>query len=208
MSLGEALFGSEDEATLDAEIRAELDHHLALSERRLREQGRSAEAAHSEARERFGNYDQIHGACLRAQLGRRNMWRKIHAATTIVLALTVIVMFLMARVRTARAREEAEHARHLYEAAMHTREQASPVELYLEVGDRVTLVPTFNRELAVTEEVTLDGKLLLPHAGWVFLAGLTREEAEQRVSESLKPYFARVEVKLKVERQEVGGPER
>ena len=198
MSLQDALFGADEDAELDAEIRAELDHHLALAAERLHEQGLAPDAAEHEAERRFGDYDNVRRACLRANLRGTLMLRKLHVATTVILLVTVVSLLGANYVQAGRLRAKANRAHAALESALAARER--PGVVILEVGDRVTFVPSYNPELSVTEKVALDGQLLVPAAGWIDVVGLSREEAERQVTEALKPYYVQVDVKLKIER--------
>lgn len=199
MSLRDALLGSDARATrLDAEIRAELDHHLELAAEALREEGFAPAAAEREARRRFGDYDHVRRACLRANLRGTVMLRRLHAATTILLFLSVLWLVWVNAVERERLRAAAQETHERLQSALAARE--TPGELVLEVGDRVTFVDPYNPELATTEEVALDGHVLVPGAGWIPVAGLSRPEAERTVTEALRPYYREVDVKLKVER--------
>ena len=68
-----------------------------------------------------------------------------------------------------------------------------PEELELDLPVEVELEP-------VSEKIAQDGKLLVPQAGWIDVAGLTREEAELVVTKALRVYYVEVDVKLKVEK--------
>ena len=61
------------------------------------------------------------------------------------------------------------------------------------------IIDSYNEELHnVIESVAADGKVLVPAAGWVPVAGLTREEVEERLNEACKPYFVQTDIKVKV----------
>ena len=78
-----------------------------------------------------------------------------------------------------------------------------PVEhIIIQVGDELDLVDFANSGMGdSTEAVAADGKVLVPGAGWVHVAGLTREDAEHAITQALQPFYERIDVKVKVRRE-------
>ena len=70
-------------ASLEAEIREELEHHLELCARDLASSGLSPAEARREAERRFGDLDRIHAHCRHAWLGDRIMLQRVHAVLTV-----------------------------------------------------------------------------------------------------------------------------
>lgn len=77
-----------------------------------------------------------------------------------------------------------------------------PVEhVVVEVRDRLQLLDEYNPDaLRGTVTVAQDGKIPLPDAGWVFVAGMTREEVEQELTRVLSRYFVQSEVRVIVKK--------
>jgi cell division protein FtsL len=207
---GEAILGLEpddpgqEEAA--AQVRAELEHHLACAAAALMEQGLDAEAARTEARRRFGDVEAIGRACVRIRRGGTVMMRRLHLGLTVVLALALVFMvfaqrqaIVEARVEAERSRMEAEQALALLLERQEKEEHPEPVEhIVIGVGDVLVLVDDHDHDLGEAQFVAADGKILLPGAGWVFVAGLTREEAESAVTEALRPFWDEVDVRIRV----------
>lgn len=192
---------------ITAEVRAELEHHLARATEDLVATGLAPEVARAEARRRFGDLERIEHDCLQIQTGGLTMLHRIHAGATLLLFLSVLFLLYDGRMRAARSEALAQQFRQEAELAMHRAEEArrgrNPVEsIVIRVGDRLELVDFVNPDLNVSEEVAADGKILVPDLGWFAVAGLTREEAEAALSEALGAYFVSVDVKLKVHSEE------
>ncbi len=197
--------GGRPAADIAADIRAELEHHLACAEEELVHQGRDREEARAEARRRFGDLDAIQRTCLEIQTWERIMLQRIHLAVTVFLLAAVVFLIWTNQRATATAREIAQAARAEAEQRMLAaldalrRARSEPVEhIVIGVGDVLEINDSYNQELCVTEKVAADGKVLLPDAGWVHVAGLTRQEAEQLLTEACRPYFVEVDIKVKV----------
>jgi hypothetical protein len=78
---------------VEADIRAELDFHIAERERELIESGVEAGVAAETARRRFGSVDRVFAACREIELGERIMLQRINFALTIA-ALVLLGVFL------------------------------------------------------------------------------------------------------------------
>lgn len=202
----EAVLGMEpDEPSRDeaaAAVRAELEHHLACAADALRGQGLDPEAARQEARRRFGDVEAIGRACVRIRTGGTQMWKRLHLALTIVLAVGIVFSLLLQRQATALAQRSAEEARMEAAHAMQLvreKERPAPVEhIVIGVGDAVALIDQYGHDLGEVQVVAADGKILLPGAGWVLVAERTRDQAEAMVTEALKPFYDQVDVKIRV----------
>ena len=202
-----SLLDARSAAEIEADVQAEIEHHLACKERELVEQGLTPEAARGAALARFGDVDSAREACLRIQTGERIMLQRIHLAVTVLLFVAVLVLAWSARRSNLSAADVARALR----AEMAEREAAArqPVEhVIVEVGDRLQLVDEYNPD-AVHGTVTVaeDGKIPVPEVGWVFVAGKTREDVEQELTDVLKPYFLDSKVRvivLKMSANELG----
>ena len=77
---------------IEADVRAEIEHHLVCKERELVAAGRTAEQAQAEALERFGDPASAREACVRIQTGERIMLQRIHFVVTVLLLVAVLVL--------------------------------------------------------------------------------------------------------------------
>jgi hypothetical protein len=190
--------------TVEAAVRAELEHHLACAAQDLIADGHAPEAARREAARRFGDLEAVRRECVRIQTRGDLMRKRLHLALTTVLALGVAYLVLAQRQTTMRARLEAEHARELaaqLQDRLQERQRPGPVEhIVIGVGDELGLVDfTQSNTLYLpgnSMRVAADGKVLVPDVGWIHVAGLTREEAEARLTEALAPYHDGIDVKV------------
>jgi len=181
-------------AEIEADVQAEIEHHLACKERELVEQGRAPEAARGEALEHFGDVAAAREACLGIQIGERIMLQRIHFAVTGLVFVAVLVLAWTSRLSAARATE----------AAMAWRAEAArqPVEhVVVEVGDELQLIDEYNPDVHGTVTVAEDGKVLLPEAGWIFVAGKTREQVEEEMTKALAVYFVESQVRVIVKKR-------
>jgi protein involved in polysaccharide export with SLBB domain len=70
---------------------------------------------------------------------------------------------------------------------------------YVSIGDTILFVDTYNREeVSGTQVVDIDGTILLPEAGNVYVAGLTRAELESYLTQKLAPFFVDSDVKVNI----------
>ncbi len=69
---------------------------------------------------------------------------------------------------------------------------------YVTIGDSIQFFDAYNKSLQGVEQVGIDGTILLPQAGSVFVAGMTRSELESFLTQKLSPYFARTDVRVKI----------
>lgn len=198
---------------LAADVRAELEHHLACAEDELVRAGRTPEEARREARARFGDVEAIETTCRRIGMGHTKLWSRLHWALTIALliALPILALGNVAASREARARADALRAE--TEALLdrlregRAAEARAPVaEIVIGVGDVLRVFDTFNPEVRFQDRVAADGKFLLGDAGWVQAAGLTREEAEAAFTETLRHSFLKAHVRVTVDPWPGAGP--
>lgn len=194
-------------AEIEADVRAEIEHHLACKERELVERGCTTEHARAVALERFGDPASARAACVRIQTGERIMLQRIHFVVTILLLLAVLVLTWSTNRSSQAAAQAAEVAAALRAEmgarAAQEREAPEPVaDVIVEVGDKIQFIDEFNpNEIKGVVDVAEDGKIPLPHAGWVFVAGLTREQVEEALTKSLAPYFVESEVRVIVKKK-------
>jgi protein involved in polysaccharide export with SLBB domain len=69
---------------------------------------------------------------------------------------------------------------------------------YVTIGDSIQYVDSYNLEVAGIETVEIDGTILIPEAGAVFVAGMTRPELESFLTQKLSPYFLDTDIKVKI----------
>ncbi len=70
---------------------------------------------------------------------------------------------------------------------------------YVSIGDTILFVDTYNREeVSGTQVVEIDGTILLPEVGNVYVAGFTRSELESYLTQKLAPYFVETDVKVNI----------
>lgn len=194
------------------DVRAELEHHLACAGEELQAAGRTPEEARQEAEARFGDRAKIERNCRRILMGRTLLMQRLHRALTGVLLLAVGLLLWSQHVARARAQVSAQEAllelgqvRELLE-----RSRAAALEplehIVIGVGDVLELIDPYNETLNVTRSVAADGQFLVPELGWVYLAGLTREEAEATLNQRLEDYFVETDVKVMVQQYEANPP--
>jgi len=185
--------------TVAAEIRQELEAHLEMRTEDNVTQGMDPLEARRDAERRFGDVDRIERACRAHSIGGRIMLQRINLALTGILGITVIWMFVQnhhLRVQTVLAQDRMMA---FSEAINLERERATQVEtIEIAVGDEIEVHDMAGHWVPFTVRVARDGKLLLPEVGWVDVAGLQRQAAEERVTKVLSQYFQGVDVKLVV----------
>jgi protein involved in polysaccharide export with SLBB domain len=70
---------------------------------------------------------------------------------------------------------------------------------YVTIGDTITFVDTYNpTEVRGTVQVDIDGSILIPDAGAVFVAGMTRSELESFLTQKLSPYWVQTDIKVEI----------
>jgi len=69
---------------------------------------------------------------------------------------------------------------------------------YVSIGDTVQYVDSYNDEIAGSSVVDIDGTILLPEVGSVWVAGYTRTELESYLTQKLAPYFVETDVKVSI----------
>ena len=69
---------------------------------------------------------------------------------------------------------------------------------YVTIGDAITYADTYNADVRGTEVVDVDGTIVLPEAGSVFVAGMTRNELESYLTQKLSPYFVETDVTVRI----------
>lgn len=67
---------------------------------------------------------------------------------------------------------------------------------YLTVGDTIAFKDSYNKELQGTERIAMDGTINFDQAGRVWVAGMTREEAEVYLTEKAAAYYTQADVKV------------
>lgn len=185
-------------AEIAADVQAELEHHLACLEHELIAAGETPERARAAARARFGDPAAIQAACLGIQMGERLVLQRIHLAVTLLLLVAVLFLAWANHRSSVAALRATEAAMSLRAEALHRAAEArQPVEhVVVEVGDRLQIVDQYNPDVHGVLEVAEDGKVPLPQAGWVFVAGMTREQVEQALTKALEDYFVSSDVRV------------
>lgn len=69
-------------------------------------------------------------------------------------------------------------------------------ENYLKLGDRLSYSDRYNPDLAGAAVVDIDGTIILPEVGAVYVLGLTRTEVEALLTQKFSPYYARNDVRV------------
>jgi len=182
-----------------AEVRAEVEHHLACAEAELLEQGRTPEEARREARARFGDVDEIERQCRRIRMGNTIVLQRLHRGLTAVLFLVVVFLIvtnLVARrellVAVDQMRAEAMMGLERAHEARQEAQQAEALRLQLleraliGVGDTVEVRGGGDELFRGT--VAEDGTIPVPGdaqgAAPVHVAGRTRADAGRLVGEA------------------------
>ncbi len=88
------LAASQTTAEIDAEIREELEFHLAMRTRDNLRVGMSAEEARRDAQQRFGDFEVSRRACRQIALGTRLMLQRIQTVLLVVLLGAVVYLGL------------------------------------------------------------------------------------------------------------------
>ena len=71
-------------------------------------------------------------------------------------------------------------------------------ENYVTIGDGLTYIDTYNPEVKGSAQVDVDGTILLPEAGSVHVAGMTRSELETYLTQKLSPYYMETDVRVMI----------
>jgi protein involved in polysaccharide export with SLBB domain len=133
------------------------------------------------------------------------MLQRIHLTVTVALFIAVLFLGWSSITSGLAAERAAEVAAAMRADALRLVSTAprEPVEhVVIEVGDVLEILDDYNAEVSGKQEVAADGKVLLPDAGWVRVAGLTREQAEQALTGALAPYFVHAQVRVRVTKAE------
>ena len=69
-------------------------------------------------------------------------------------------------------------------------------ENYVTIGDRVMFTDTYHPEVSQQGVVDIDGTIMVPEAGPVHVAGLTRSEIEGLLTQKLSPYFTQTDIRV------------
>jgi hypothetical protein len=191
-----AAFSRDAEAeAVEADIRAELEAHLALAEEALRGEGRTPEQARREARERFGDFERTLRACRRERMGGRLVLVRIQWALIALLTLSTLGFALYGRDRALASALERERA--MAQAAdaqallmeLQARNRPEPVEqIVVSVGDTLT-VHGEDGVVHQATEVQIDGQALFEFIGWLPVAGKSRPEVEELLTARYAPFY-------------------
>jgi polysaccharide export outer membrane protein len=69
---------------------------------------------------------------------------------------------------------------------------------YVSIGDTIQFLDTYNEDVRGTQVVDIDGTILIPEAGAVYVAGFTRSELESYLTQKLAPYYIDSDVKVQI----------
>lgn len=70
---------------------------------------------------------------------------------------------------------------------------------YVTLGDTISIADSFHAELGGAYTVDIDGTVVLPEVGAVYVAGLTRTELEAFLMQKYSPYFAKLDIKVRLQ---------
>jgi len=185
------LLSADTSREVDADIRAELESHLALCEDELIAEGCSPAHARELARLRFGDFERTARACRNQKLGETMMLQRIHLIATACLFAAVVWFGLQAH-------SNARVVRALKSSAV----AAVPLELepvVIQRGDSIVLQDSYNGPLLNgTVELASDGTALFPDLGHVMVAGMTRDEAEALLVARYSQYHDQLKLHIRV----------
>jgi len=69
---------------------------------------------------------------------------------------------------------------------------------YVSLGDTIQFQDIYNEDVRGTQVVDIDGTILLPEAGAVYVAGFTRSELESYLTQKLSAYYVESDVKVNI----------
>lgn len=69
---------------------------------------------------------------------------------------------------------------------------------YVSIGDTIQFLDTYNEDVRGTQTVDIDGTILMPEAGAVYVAGFTRSELESYLTQKLAPFYIDSDVKVQI----------
>jgi len=69
---------------------------------------------------------------------------------------------------------------------------------YVSIGDTIQFFDAFNPDVKGTQVVDIDGTILVPEAGSVYVAGFTRSELESYLTQKLSAYYVDTDVKVNI----------
>ncbi|MCK6446302.1 MAG: polysaccharide biosynthesis/export family protein [Planctomycetes bacterium] len=70
---------------------------------------------------------------------------------------------------------------------------------YVTLGDTLSIADSYHPELGGAYTVDIDGTIVLPEVGAVYVAGLTRTELEAFLMQKYSPYFAKLDIKVRLQ---------
>jgi len=183
--------GSALERAIEADIRAELESHLALAQDELIASGSDEESAQELALERFGNFERTVRACRRQKLKEKIMLQRLQFTATLAL-LGAVAYFGVRAERLANllepmaAQAEVEEPDRFNNVPF-TPAAAGPV--IVQIGDSIEVRSSRYSTLRATESVASDGTVLLTELGHVQVIGKTRIEVEEQLRLEYEPYY-------------------
>lgn len=204
--------------SLEEDVRLELEAHLALAAEDELRRGCAPAEAERRARERFGDPIPVHAACVREKALERILMQRL--LLVLVVLLTVAVGFLAAHTHAMRRDTERTLAR-LEDALLRspgvalrgddglpayipTPRPIPSTEIVVQVGDVLELVELLHNKDLNGERVLVheDGRVLLPHHGWLQVAGLNQPEVEALLQQTYEQYYSRVRLAVVIHGQD------
>jgi protein involved in polysaccharide export with SLBB domain len=74
-------------------------------------------------------------------------------------------------------------------------------ENYITIGDTLDMTDALHPELTLLATVDIDGTVVLPEVGAVYVAGQTRTQLEAYLVEKYSPYYEELDIKVKLQTQ-------
>jgi hypothetical protein len=185
-------------AELEREVRTELAAHLEALCDEHRRAGHGEAEAQRLARERFGDLDAHVEACVRERWTKERPMRTLLALMSLLLVGALLVT--LSHGRALHAREEVARAQQyaLMEQLAALQRAASaptPTPVVFSIGDSLLIFDEHNLgEVDTSVRVAADGKVLLPHLGWVMVHGMERGALEAELTERYLQYFPQSKV--------------
>ncbi len=69
---------------------------------------------------------------------------------------------------------------------------------YVTIGDTVSIIDAYHADLATTQQVDVDGTIVLPEIGAVHVAGQTRSELEAFLVQKYSPYYEQLDIDVRL----------
>lgn len=70
---------------------------------------------------------------------------------------------------------------------------------YITIGDTILMDDAYHAELQQSQVVDIDGTIVLPEVGTVYVAGQTRTELEAFLMQKYSPYYTQLDIKVRLQ---------